>query len=197
MCSVSITQHHCRWRKVAAWGDGPVQQLWLKESQEGTIPDCALPVLGSESHLRSVCSWDRVSVGMTMSACWLLGHGQLSGFMQAPGSQRSTNSNAPRHRSTSQPCLSEQQGWVRDCCRGVAKEDGWVGRGSDILSCCTRVPCPPWALPLFPRAPSSSLLSSCWTSLHRLQVFLVLRPDIPVGSCACRDSTLSAFYYSS
>lgn len=59
------------------------------------------------------------------------------------------------------------------------------------------------ALPLFPMQHSeqepraSALLSPSRTPLRRLQLYPVLTPDIPVGSCACCDSNLTAFYYCS
>lgn len=119
------------------------------------------------------------------------------------GLQRGRCSDAPRHSTTAQSCIETASGLGS----GLPQWDGkgkWVGKKRTVIFFrCGRVPCTssgccclsPSNTARAPRVPV--LLSLSWTPLRRLQLYPVLRPHTLLGSCACCDSSLIAFYYCS
>lgn len=151
-------------------------------------------------------SWERVLAG-TKHKCPLVLWARAAPWVY-PGScaglQRSRCSNAPQHRTTAQSCIEPASGLGLELLRWGGGKGEWVGKKrTGIFLCCGRVLCASSGLCCLSscsaaralRAPV--LLSPSWTPLRKLQLYPVLRPDTLVGSPACYDSSLVAFYYCS
>lgn len=168
--------------------------------------DCPSPVLGHTLRTtgsRPAHSWERVFARTERECLQVPRAGAAPRICLGSCSavQRSRCSNALWHRTTAQSCIEPASVLRLESLQWDRKGE-WVGENRYFLllrespvwlsGLCRFSPCSTAS-----KSPELCAAPSIRTPLRRLQLYPLLRPDIPAGSCASCDSSFTAFYYCS